>query len=360
MIRKTPESDADKERVRLGQRKRLAYIISVAAAMLALSAYSVTISSTDITPSEVYKALINKIWPGDDVFDLEWRRQEIIWRVYYPRVIAAICVGGTLAIGGSIIQTILKNPLATPYTLGISSSAAFGAGIAIIMGFKLADDGIYGVMANAFIFSLIPAALILTVSLMRKVNATTLILVGICISYTFSAANTLMQYFGEADAVKQALFWAVGDLNNVVIDDIKYIMADLAIAIIASAFLIKDINVMRMGDDTATSLGVNVTRVRIEAVMLACLITAVDVSVVGAIGFVCLLGPQISRIFVGNDMKYLLPASMATGSFILVMADLIAKTVIRPIMLPVGAITAVVGAPVLIYLLIRNKTNRIQ
>lgn len=354
-----PETDAERESIRLGRRKRLLYILIVTAAMLLLSAYSVTVSSSGITASEVYQVFINKIWPGDDPFDIEWRRQEIIWRVYYPRVLIAMCVGGTLAIGGAIVQTILKNPLATPYTLGISSSAAFGAGIAIILGLNIANDGIYGIMVNAFIFSLIPAGVILAVSFLKNVNATTLILIGICISYTFSAANTLMQYFGDADAVKQAMFWTVGDLDNVVIGQVKYVFADLLFAVIASMLLVNNINVMRMGDDTATSLGINVTRVRLESIILACLITAIDVSIVGAIGFVCLLAPQISRIFVGNDMKYLIPASMVTGSLILVLADYIAKTVIRPIMLPVGAITAVVGAPVLIYLLIRNRSRTI-
>lgn len=346
------EADEDREALRLSNRTKALYLIVTPLVLLALVAWSVTISSTDITVSQVYGSLINALFPG--TFDIPDTVQQIVMKVYAPRVLMAVFVGGILAIGGCITQTILKNLLATPYTLGVSSSAAFGAGMAMILGIS-ASVGITGVMLNAFLFSLVPAGIILLATARRSIGSTTMILIGVSLSYLFSAANTLMQYFGESDAVKRALFWAVGDLNDAMLSQVPYVAVTMVFTLILAMFLMKDMDVMRMGDDTATALGINVRFIRTAAVILACLSTAVAVSFVGAIGFVCLLAPQISRIFVGNGLRYLIPASMFTGALLLVAADIVAKSVIAPIMLPVGAITAVVGAPILIYLLVRRR-----
>ncbi len=348
------EVDDDREALRRSRIRKIVYLIVAPILLLILTLYSVTISSTDISAIQIYQALINQIIPG--LYELPENLEEIVMKVYAPRVLMAVFVGGILAIGGCLVQTILKNPLATPYTLGVSSSAAFGAGMSIILGIS-AVAGFVGTMVNAFIFSLIPAAVILLATARRNMTATTMILIGISLSYLFSAANTIMQYFGDADAVKQALFWSVGDLNDAMIGQVPYVAVTLVFTVIAALWLMKDINVMRMGDDVALSLGVNVKRVRVMAIVLACFSTAVAVSFVGAIGFVCLLAPQISRIFVGDNLRYLIPASMFTGSLLLVIADIIAKDIVAPIILPVGAITALVGAPILIYLLIRNRNT---
>ena len=331
---------------------KIAYIVGVIVLMLVICSFSVTFNSSGITFLEVYGTFINQIVPN--TFDIPDKTQYIVMNVYAPRVIMAIFTGSILAIGGCITQTILKNPLATPYTLGVSSSASFGAGLTIILGVT-ASVGSLPMIMNAFLFSMIPAAVILIVSVRKNMMATTLILIGISLSYLFSAANTLLQYFGNADAVKAALFWTVGDLNSALLSQIPVIAGTLVIALLLSLLLLKDINIMKMGDDTATSLGVNVRFVRTGSIVLACFTTAVVVSFVGAIGFICLLGPQIARICIGGDLKYLLPASAATGALLMVIADFVAKAIVAPIILPVGAITAVVGAPVLIYLLIRNK-----
>ncbi len=344
--------DPDRESIRVLRARGLLYVLIITAMLLLLAGYSVTISSTNITPAQVYQTLLNQIVPG--WFDVPSKTQEIVMRVYAPRVLMAVFVGGIFSIGGCITQTILKNPLATPYTLGVSSSAAFGAGMAIIMGVT-AVAGTYGIILNAFLFSLIPAAIILTVSARKSMTAVTMILIGVSLSYLFSASNTIVQYFGDADAVKAVIFWAVGDLNSAMIAQVPYVFVTMVFTLIAARFLTRDIDVMRMGDDTATALGVNVGRVRTASIILACFSTAVAVSFVGAIGFICLLAPQISRIFVGGNMRYLLPASMVTGALILVMADIIAKDLMNPIMLPVGAVTALIGAPILIYLLVRSS-----
>lgn len=186
---------------------------------------------------------------------------------------------------------------------------------------------------------------------------TTMILVGISISYVFSAATTLMQYFGEANAVVGALFWAVGDLNRASLWQIPFVLVTFLGCLALFMFMVKDINIMRMGDDTAMSLGVDVRRVRLSSIVIACLSTAVVVSFTGAIGFICLLAPHISRIFIGSDLRYLVPSSALMGGLLLSAADILAKDLINPVMLPVGAITALLGGPILVYLLLRRRDS---
>lgn len=345
-------ADADRNEMERTNRRKIIYILLVMVAIVGIALYSVTISSSGITVTQVYQSMINYIFPG--TFDVPEKTQLIVMKVYVPRVVMAILVGAILAIGGCITQTILKNPLATPYTLGVSSSASFGAGLVIVLGIGSVAST-YSLMLSAFLFSMIPAAVILIIASRRHMMATTLILIGVAISYLFSAANTLMQYFGDADAVKAALFWTVGDLNNVLLSQLKYMLVVLVFGAVCAFILLKDINIMRMGDDTAKSLGVNIKFTRVASIVLACFITALSVSFVGAIGFVCLLGPQISRIIVGGDLKYLMPSSAVTGALLLLVADFVAKTIVAPIVLPVGAITAVIGAPVMIALLVRNR-----
>lgn len=346
------EVDSEREHMRRVRAKRVLIIGGLLLSLIILMAYSVTISSTTITPLQVYEALVNSVFPG--TFPIPYKTQQIVMQVYAPRVLMATFVGGILAIGGCLIQTIMKNPLATPYTLGVSGSAAFGASLAIIMGIS-ASVGTMGTILNAFLFSLIPAGVILLASARRNLMPSTLILVGISISYIFVAATTIMQYFGAADAVKSALFWSVGDLNSSSLWQIPYVLVVLLAVILLSAWLVKDINIMRMGDDTALSLGVNVKRTRLLAILIACFSTAVAVSFTGAIGFICLLAPHISRLLIGSDLKYLVPASAIMGGLLLSVADIIAKDLINPVMLPVGAITALIGGPILIYLLLIKK-----
>jgi iron complex transport system permease protein len=346
------EQDQDREKIRRMTIRRVLIITGLTLFMGVVMAYSITIGSTSITPSQVYQVLVNQAIPG--LFDMPYKTEQIVLQVYAPRVLMATFVGAILAISGCIVQTIMKNPLATPYTLGVSSSAAYGASLSIILGISAAV-GTAGPIINAFIFSMIPAAIILIASIRRNMMPSTLILVGIALSYIFSAATMIMQYFGTADAVKSAMFWSIGDLNSASLWQVPYVMVMFLAAITISLWLMKDINIMRMGDDTAVSLGVNVKRTRLVAILLACFSTAVVVSFTGAIGFICLLAPHISRILISGDLKFLIPASAVMGALLLSIADIIAKDLINPIILPVGAITALIGGPILIYLLLSRR-----
>lgn len=334
--------------------RRTAFIAILAIAAMALTGYSITLGTSGISATDAYKALVNSIFP--DVFDLPDRTERIVLNLRAPRVVMAAACGAALAVGGCITQSLLKNPLATPYTLGVSSGAGFGAALAILFGMTVVG-GIGGIIVNAFIFSLIPVAIVLIASRFRRMSPMTIILCGVAISYVFSASNTIFQFFGEANAVKSVVFWMVGDLNEVSLWNAPYVIVPTLAVFAISMFLSKDFNAMRMGDDTAKALGVKVEPMRMMSLIMACLLTAFVVSFTGSIGFICLLAPQMSRIFVGSEMQYLLPSSALMGSCLLSLADMAAKTIMAPIMLPVGALTALIGGPALIILLLMGDKS---
>ena len=346
----------EREAIAIMTFRRVAFIIATFVFMIALIGISITIGSSNITPLEAYESIIRYVFPGAFP-ELPQKTVDIVMIIRAPRVLMAVFGGAALALGGCITQSLLKNPLATPYTLGVSSGAGFGAALVILFGFGLTGTFIDAV-ASAFIFSLIPICVVILASRRTNMTPMTIILCGVAMSYVFGACNTIFQFFGEASAVKSVVFWMVGDLNDILLWNIPYVAIPFVLIFLIVMFLSKDFNVMRMGDDTATSLGVNVRTMRTLGLVLACLMTAIVVSFTGCIGFVCLLAPQISRIFVGNDMKYLVPASACLGACLLSVADIVAKTIYAPIMLPVGAVTALVGGPVLVLLLLRSSKNR--
>lgn len=334
--------------------KRLLFILALSVSVILIFLYSISVGVTSISYTDIYRVFVNEVFPGS--YEITSQMKMIVIDIRLPRILMALIGGAILALGGCLIQSVLRNPLATPYTLGVSSGAGLGAAIAILAGMTLASN-IYGVIVNAFIFALIPIGVVLLASRIRNISPATMILCGVSMSYIFSAANTLLQFFGDPDAVKRVVFWMVGDLNNIFIWHIPYVLVTLLISVFVSAYLLKPINAMRLGDDTARSLGFDPGNTRTLAMLTACLSTAMVICFTGAIGFVCLLAPHISRAVVGGDMKYLIPSSLLCGSVLLLLADLGAKMLAEPIMLPVGAITALVGGPMLLYLLLRKRSN---
>lgn len=330
------------------------FVITMLAAVVILVAVSMTIGVAGISATDAYKAIINSIVP--DMFDIPDKTTRIIMNLRAPRVLMAVFAGASLAIGGCMTQCMLRNSLATPYTLGVSAGASFGAALAIILGVSF-STGTAGIILNAFVFSLIPVVIVIIASRFRTMTPIAMILCGVAVSYIFGSTNTLFQYFASDAAVKSVVFWTVGDLNSVSLWNLSYVVPIMTFVLLLGIFMAKRVNIMGMGDDTAKTLGVNVEFVRTSCLILACLLTATVVSFTGSIGFICLLAPQISRVFVGNDFKYLLPASALVGACLLSLADIGAKTLMAPVMLPVGAITALIGGPVFIFFLFSRKKS---
>ena len=332
--------------------RKILFILFSLILIFILAGVAATLGSAHITFFESYSAILHRFFPN--YFHTSRLAYNVVWIVRLPRIILGIIAGIGLAIAGTMMQGILRNPLASPFTLGISSGAGFGAALAIILGTGLVG-GKYLIIGNAFFFALIPTFIILGLSRYKKATPETMILAGIAILYIFNAATILIEYFACPGAVKAAVFWMVGSLGKASWDKILPISIVLACCVPLLMWKSWDVNVMGAGDETAKSLGVNVERTRIFVLMIATLLTAAIVCFVGTIGFIGLVAPHMCRMVIGGDTRFLIPASGLFGGALLLGADTVARTIIAPVILPVGVITAFMGGPLFLYLIMRRK-----
>jgi len=285
----------------------------------------------------------------------------IVWNIRLVRIFACLLVGAALAVAGVVMQCILRNPLASPYTLGISSAAAFGASFAII--FLQAGSSVtsHVVISNpyittifAFLFSMLATGIILFLTKVTRITAETMVLAGVAISAIFTAGLSLMQFIASDVQLANIVSWTFGDMGRSTWNwDIIVFVVLLPIAIY---FLYKrwDYNAMDSGEETAKGLGINTEKERVIGMILSALLSAVVVSFFGIIGFIGLLGPHIARMILGGDHRYLIPGAMILGAAILLISDVVGMRIISPTVIPVGIITSMLGGPLFIYLLIRR------
>ena len=344
-------SKVEKEYKRFIGRKIL-FIVSLSFILVLLLGIGVTLGPIKYSILEVYTTILHRFLPN--YFDVPELATTIIWNIRLPRILFGIVAGVGLASAGCVLQGILRNPLASPYTLGIAHAAGFGAAIAIIFSVGFVG-GKYLIIGNAFIFALIPTFFIFGLARYKRATPETMILAGIAMMYLFSAAITLLQYFAESEAVTAVVFWMVGDLGRAAWSKLLPMSIVLACCIPIVILKAWDLNVMSAGDESAKSLGVNVERIRIFVLMFASLLIAAIVCFTGAIGFIGLVAPHIARMVIGGDNRFLIPASGLVGAVMLVGADIVAMTIIAPAILPVGVITAFMGVPMFIYLIIRKR-----
>lgn len=353
------EIEAQRRRILERKSRRVLFLVVMVAAIFAVMGYSFTVGSSSLSAVDAYKILFDQVFPGTFVDDFPSQQVYdnyvfIVTELRAPRVLVAALVGAIFAIGGYITQSILKNPLATPYTLGVSSGACVGASLYYIMGISILG-GTLGLMGNAFLFALLPVAVMMFAITRRTVTPVMLVLSGVAFSYIFSSMNSIMQYFGDDSAVANVVIWTIGDLTRADMWMVPMLGVGLLLYLLYILFFGKDMDIMRMGDDTASSLGVNVNLVRSTSMVAACLMTALSVACTGPIGFICLLAPHICRRLVGSDMRWLAPASACVGAMLMLAADMISKSLFAPVMLPVGAVTAIIGAPVMVYMLYSRR-----
>ena len=315
---------------------------------------SVASGTAKISFIDVYRALFAKFLP--DSIDTSEKIDAIIWHLRLPRIVMGMLTGLALGSSGAVMQVLLRNPLANPYMLGIASSAAFGASIAIIFNVGL-FSGTYLIIGNAFFFSLLASGIILILSLKQRATPESMLLTGLALLFFFQAMTTIIQYFGESDSVKSAIFWSVGDLGKVNWEKIR-IVAPIVISGTTLLFLkSRALNVLNAGDESAKSLGINVYSLRIQIMTICSVLVATVVSFTGTIGFIGLVAPHIVRMMIGADNRLLVPASGLVGAALLTLSDTVARTVFSPVILPVGSMTAFLGVPLFLYLIIRRKRD---
>ena len=289
----------------------------------------------------------------------------LIWNIRLPRTVAAILAGSTLALSGSIMQTMLKNPLAAPSTLGVSQGAAFGAAFAIIFlgagqTFSSGNEAVIissraTTAACAFGGGLLSVIGILAISSYRDISSESMVLAGVAMGAFLSACTMMLQYFASDVQVASTLFWTFGDLGKAGWQENRLIAMLLLPAFCYLLAQGWSLNALQWGDDIAHSLGVSSGKLRVIGLLLTCLLVSVTTAFLGIIAFIGLMAPHIIRPFVGTDQRFLIPASSLCGAVLLLAADCISRTILAPVVIPVGIITSFAGAPLFLYLLLRRR-----
>ncbi len=330
--------------------RRLAFICICIIAVAAVAVISACVGSYPISPGDVYSIIISWI-SGNEQTDAT--AAHIVLDLRMPRILGAIVCGIALSICGAAMQGMMKNPLADPYTMGISSGAGFGAAIAIILGFEVISGG--GVILNAFVFAIIPAMVILFLSRFRRATPTMMILCGTSLMYLFNAMTQLFMLIADPDDMSTVYQWMVGSLDGI---EYKELAVVFLVTVAGSVYIQSNadrLNILGAGDEAAKSMGIDVERQRLIMLLMITLVASSVVSITGIIGFVGLIAPHICRHFVGSDNRYLVPASAMMGALLLLVSDVVAKTIVAPLMLPVGVITACIGGPLFMFLILRSE-----
>lgn len=280
----------------------------------------------------------------------------IIWSIRLPTAVMALLVGASLGIAGAGMQTIFDNPLSSPYTLGISAGAGFGASLVVVIGLSSLEFlGEFMVPLGAFVFAGLTSFFIYSINKIKNFSSETMILAGIGMMFLFQALQSLMQYMATPEALQNIVFWTMGSLTKANWLSISIVLVALLVMLPLMMRESWRLTALKLGDEKASGLGVNVEHLRVKIFLFISIITAVAVSFVGTIGFIGIVGPHIARMLVGEDQRYFLPLSAVCGMVILSLASIASKMLIPGAMFPIGIVTAIIGVPFFFSLVLTRK-----
>ena len=344
-------------------RKKL--FITVTAILIFLAAFiSLSLGAVDIPLGDIVRVFAHALFPSAPGPTYDYY-SNIVINARLSRVILCLMCGFSLATAGAVMQNILRNPLVSPFTLGLSSAASFGAAMAIIFGAGI--TGSFMLMGHdflvknlfiafmAFIASMASTLLVIFLSRRRDISRSTIILTGVIISYLFQAGVSAAKYFSNDDALREITLWLMGGMWNASWGVDFIVLTIVPLCAIAIEVYSMKVNILSAGDDVALSLGINVQRLRTVMLVLCTLMTSVCIAFTGIIGFIGLIAPHVTRMFIGNDSRYLFPASGLLGALILLVSDTAARMIIRPQEIPVGIIMYILGGLFFVWLVTRRK-----
>ncbi|GLI47242.1 FecCD family ABC transporter permease [Methanoculleus bourgensis] len=353
-------------------RHKYLWILGGIILLFILLVVSISVGAAGVPPYDVFLSLVNGTIDRITVFlhstaipaeELS-STDRIVWNIRLPQALAAIVAGIGLSVAGVAMQSILRNPLGSPFTLGISNAGAFGAAVSVIllgtgqMHSSVADavtvSNPYLTTIVAFFFCLIATAVILLISRVRGASPEVMVLAGVAISSLFTAGTMFLQYFADDTQLAAVVFWTFGDVSRAGWQELglmALVVAGATLYFVANRW---NYNAIDAGDETAKGLGVNVEAIRNVGMVVAALVSAVIVSFLGVIGFVGLVCPHMVRRLIGDDQRFLIPGSCVMGGILLLASDTVARIIVAPYVLPVAVLTAFLGAPTFIYLLLRG------
>jgi iron complex transport system permease protein len=278
----------------------------------------------------------------------------IIRNIRFPQALTALVAGIGLAASGIAMQSILRNPLGSPFTLGIANAGAFGAALTVTFADAITITSPIMTVLGAFVFCILTALIIVWIAEIRGASPETMVLCGVALGSLFNAGTMFLQFFADDAQLAAIVFWSFGDVARAGVRELTVMSLVVAAGVGYFWFNRWAFNAMDAGDETARGLGVQVKRIRMAGMMVAALVTAVIVSFLGVIGFVGLVAPHIARRILGDDHRFLLPGGSLAGGVLLLASDTVARTLLAPHVLPVAVLTAFLGAPVFLYLLVRG------
>ncbi|MDS1137184.1 FecCD family ABC transporter permease [Nitratireductor indicus] len=329
--------------------RRIAILALLAIALALSIATDMALGPAAYSLSQVISALFDPAAAGDQL-------RVVIWDIRMPIALMAVTVGASLSVAGAQMQTILGNPLASPFTLGISAAASFGAALALVSGVAIFPGAVqYMVPINAFIMAMVAALFIHGASNLRGVTVETIVLLGIALVFTFNAALSLLEYLASEQALAAVVFWTMGSLTKATWDKVTITAIILVLTLPLFMRNAWALTALRLGDEKAASMGINVRGLRLQTILTVSLLAAIPVSFVGTIGFVGLVGPHIARMLVGEDQRFFLPGSVICGALLLSATSVVSKVLIPGAILPIGVITALVGVPFFFVLIFSNR-----
>jgi iron complex transport system permease protein len=356
-------------------RRKYLWILGGILLLIVLFIISISVGAVSIPPYDVFLSLVNgsidrinsALHLGIPRFMSEnasHKWDAIIWNIRLPQALAAIVAGVGLSVAGVAMQSILRNPLGSPFTLGISNAGAFGAAFSVVVlgTGRMTSTVASAVVLNnpylttivAFVFCMLATAVILAISRIRGASPEVMVLAGVALSSLFTAATMFLQYFASDTQLAAVVFWTFGDVGRINWQELGIMAVVVAAACVFFIANRWNYNSIDAGDETAKGLGVNVEQVRDVGMVVAALVSAVIVSFLGVIGFVGLVCPHMVRRVIGDDQRYLIPGSCVMGGILLLASDTVARIIVAPYVLPVAVLTAFMGAPVFIYLLLRG------
>lgn len=351
--------DAGVDGYRRHGRRRALFLAGLSLATVLALFVTLKIDLSSMSFGDMLRVLFDRDGCSDELS----KESILVWDLYLPRVTAALIAGFALGLSGAAMQCVLRNPLSSPYTLGVSNAAAFGASLGIlflgggaVLGQSAATinvDNPYIVAVSAFMWAMIATAIIILLVKTTRVSSEAMVLAGVAINSIFAAGISLLQYISNDSALSAIVFWQFGSVGKASWSQLGLI----AVVLLASAaFMVWrrwDYNALDAGDDTAKSLGIDTEALRLATLTLSAVLTAVVVSFMGVIGFIGLLGPHIVKRIIGNDNRFVFPGSMLVGALILLISDCFAQN-IADFTMPVGIVTSFLGGPLFLYILIRG------
>ena len=346
-------SELKKEYFSVSQAKRLLLLCLTLAAIGAM-VWSLNIGPSDVNLKTVWLVLMDLFEPNEALTNGE---RVIVLGARLPRICASILAGILLANSGLLMQGVFQNPLVSPYTMGVSNGASFGASIAIVFAANLSflNLGDYLTPVFAFVFAALAMFLVQGIGKVTKNSTGTLLLAGVAVGHLFTGMVSLIKYMADEDQLPELIFWQMGSVSDASWPQIAIMLVCAVIGLIVMNRYAWDLNVMATGEESAISLGVNYKKIRTIAFLTSTLMTGVAVSFTGIIGFVGMVAPHVARMIVGTDYRYTIPTASLCGALLLLVSDSISRVLVTSISMPIGVVTNLIGVPFFLWLIVRKK-----